>query len=287
MALARCADATGQRDYFTEAENWFTGLQKVYPQKIWNSTLVNFHRSGIIWESLALVAHHVPAESGFHTKIQQYVRDFEAFLARAWENDKDTWSFASARALALRWQSKAVKGKSARAKIKKWAKEHVQRFLGAGKSVKSGILARIGAGGYTCGPLQGLTSLAAVVGGAELVQVVLSLLEKDIDNYQLGPSPEGPVKAEIWIPKLANAGLETRAETLEASQSKLVGSFFRDKDQLKMEKRSTLRVDDVVQCMVAMTQALKTLEGIQGVEVQKPGQEADEAEKSIPHEAEL
>jgi len=36
---------------------------------------------------------------------------------------------------------------------------------------------------------------------------------------------------------------------------------------MKLEKRNSLRVDDVVQCMVAMTQALKTLGGIQGVVV--------------------
>merc|ERR1711924_232635 len=141
--------------------------------KLWNSTLVNFHRSGIIWESLALVAYHVPPESGFHSKLQQYVRDFESFLSRAWDENTEVWSFASARALALRWQSKALKGKSNRARIKKWAKEHVQRFLGAGADVSKGTLARIGGAGYTCGPLQGLTSLAAVVSDSELLQVVL------------------------------------------------------------------------------------------------------------------
>jgi len=199
MAVVRCANATGQRDYFLEAENWFTGLQKVYPQKLWNSTLVSFHKSGIIWESLALVLSHVPAESAFHSKLLQYVRDFEGFLKRVWDENESTWSFASARALAIRWQSKALKSKKNRAAMKRWAQEHVDRFLGQKKGaaavdMSEGILARIGGAGYTCGPLQGLTSLAAVVSNAELVHVVLQLLEKDIDRYQLSASNEGPDK---------------------------------------------------------------------------------------------
>lgn len=36
---------------------------------------------------------------------------------------------------------------------------------------------------------------------------------------------------------------------------------------MKMENRLSFRVDDTVQCMVALTQALKTLEKIQGVVV--------------------
>jgi len=253
MALVRCADATSQRDYFLEAENWFSGLQKVYPQKLWNSTLVSFHKSGIIWESLALVLSHVPAESAFHSKLLQYVRDFEGFLKRVWDENESTWSFASARALAIRWQSKALKGKKNRAAMKRWAQEHVDRFLGQKKGaaavdMSEGILARIGGAGYTCGPLQGLTSLAAVVSNAELVHVVLQLLEKDIDRYQLSASNEGPDK-------------------VLARNAPLLGVFFRDEQQMKLEKRNSLRVDDVVQCMVAMTQALKTLGGIQGVVV--------------------
>lgn len=250
MALARCAAATGQKEYFSDAESWFEGLQKVYPQKLWNSTLVSFHKSGIIWESLALVLSHVPADSDFHDSLLQYVRDFEAFLLRVWNETPETWSFSSARALALRWQSKALKGKKSRTMVKKWAQEHVDRFLGRETEVSKGVLARIGGQGYTCGPLQGLTSLAAVVSDAELVQVVLKLLEKDLNSYQLGPSNEGPDKV------LSRPGHDV-----------LSGAFFRDDQQLKLERRRSLRVDDVVQCAVAMTQALKTLEGIQGVTV--------------------
>lgn len=275
MAVVRCADATSQPDYLLEAENWFAGLERVYPQMRWNSTIVSFHKSGIIWESLALVLAHVPAQSSFHSKLLQYVRDFEAFLWKHWQENPAAWSFASARALALRWQSKALKGKKNRKAVKKWAQEHINRFLGLaseameegqqkdaeGIDIAKGILARIGGRGYTCGPLQGLTSLAAIVSNAELIHVVLQLLEKDIDSYQLSALNEGPENLKVL-----------------SRHPGAAGGFFRDESQMKLEKRNSLRVDDVVQCMVAMTQALKTLDGIQGVVVDpetKPTPAAD------------
>lgn len=124
-------------------------------------------------------------------------------------------------------------------------------------------MARIGGAGYTCGPLQGLASLAAVVSNAELVQVVLQLLEKDIDRYQVSPSNENQ-------PQVSKEALWREAG--------LTGAFFRDEQQMKLEKRRSLRMDDVVQCMVALTQALKTLEGIQAVVVdpEKVGASATE-----------
>lgn len=271
MALVRCANATGQRDYFAEAENWFHGLQKVYPVNLWNTSLVSFHKSGIIWESLALVLSDLPAESSFYGKLLQYVRDFESFLLAIWKERPDSWSFASARALALRWQSGSLKKKKERTAVKKWGQDHVDRFLGGSKGtadISKGILERIGGAGYTCGPLQGLTSLAAVVSSAELVQVVLQLLEKDIDRYQV--SPAKPDEATTDSPKKELDSI--------AREAGLAGAFFRDPEQMKMEKRTSFRVDDTVQCMVALSQALKTLEGIQGVVVNKEeGQGASSA----------
>merc|ERR1719343_1726373 len=49
MAVVRCADALGERSYFQEAESWFIGLRKMYPEKSWNTSHVSMHRSGIIW----------------------------------------------------------------------------------------------------------------------------------------------------------------------------------------------------------------------------------------------
>lgn len=250
MAVVRCADATGQRKYFAEAESWFVGLKKVYPPALWNKTLVSFHKSGIIWESLAHVDSHLPMDSTFHASLVQFIKEFEAFLSKAWLETPDTWSFATARALSLRWHSKALKGKKPRAHVRRWAQEHVDRFLGRTKtklgdppsSLSKGLLERIGGGAYTCGPLQGLTALAAVLTDAELIQVVLQLLEKDVDRYQLGP-------AKIAI-------------------TEVNGGFARDEQQMKMEQRRSLRVDDSAMCMIALTQALKTLDTIVGVAVE-------------------
>eukprot|EP00927_Polykrikos_kofoidii_P048693 TRINITY_DN42920_c0_g1_i1.p1 TRINITY_DN42920_c0_g1~~TRINITY_DN42920_c0_g1_i1.p1 ORF type:complete len:506 (+),score=100.16 TRINITY_DN42920_c0_g1_i1:88-1605(+) len=260
MAMVRCADALGEKHYFQEAEAWFQGLQKLYPQDLWNATLVNFHKSGIVWESLSLVLSHLPVESSFHERVLEYVVAFEAFMAKLWAENPNAWSFASARALVIRWRSQSLKKKKQRSKVRKWAREHVDRFLGRKSAslkggeagLTEGILARMGGAGYTCGPLQGLTSLAGILADADLVQVVLKLLEKDVDRYQLiaaTPAPWGP---------LVDAGFAVE------------GSFFRDDQQLLLEKRRTIRVDDPVQCVIALTQALKALDTFIGVEVELP-----------------
>jgi len=257
MAVVRCGEALGIKSHLDEAETWFVGLGKVYPHSIWNQSLVSFHRSSIMWESLSVIASHVSRSSSFHEDLQEYLGQFEMFLRQVWEESPESWSFSSARALALRWQSKGLK-KKRRAMLKRWAKEHVDRFLGrqskagslAGspeKSVSEGILAKIGGAGYTCGPLQGLAALAAVLNDPELIQVVLQLLEKDIKHYQLSDSNSGPFK--------------------EMVSPSTLGAFFRDEQQLKMERRRSFRVDDTAMCLIALTQALEVLAGIQGVVV--------------------
>merc|ERR1712232_1508285 len=125
MAMVRCANATDQRHYFQEAEAWFMGLQKVYPQNIWNQTLVSFHKSGMIWESLALVASSLPQASSFYKQLLVYMGDLENFLWQAWGKDVQAWSFASARGLSIRWQSATLKTRKQRAWVRKWAQEHV------------------------------------------------------------------------------------------------------------------------------------------------------------------
>lgn len=259
MAMAVCANATGQRQYFEEAEGWFMGLLKLFPQRLWAESKTSFHSFGIVWESLSLVSTHIPRDSSFYDNLQEYIAKLETFLWAKWKETPDAWSFATARALAIRARSKALKTQKARAHVKKWAKEHVSRFLhgdnkaatlsgdAAAASVEASILERLGGGGgYTCGPLQGLTSLATVAQDAQLVQVMLQLLEKDVDRFQLGPGK--PLE-----------GLE--------DQAPVSGAFFRDAEQLKLERRQSIRVDDPAQCVVALAQALRTLEGIRGVEI--------------------
>lgn len=271
MAMVRCADAIGQHEYFKDAESWFVGLQKVYPRESWNETLVSFHKSGIIWESLALVDSHLPIDSTFHAQLVKYIKDKETFLSGLWKQNEKIWSFASARAIALRWNSRAMKGKKKQRKqMRQWAKEHVDRFLGRGKGDnQKGLLDTIGTESYTCGPLQGLTAIASVLSDAELVQVVLQLLEKDVDKYQVKQDIESTSKFSM-------------------KPEEVKGSFFRDQGQMKLEKRSSLRVDDAVQCVIALTQMLRTLETIHGVEVAPEDHQATEAndEDASSHSAE-
>ena len=170
----------------------------------------------------------------------------------------DFWSFSSARALAVRWSSKGLR-KHQRKLLRRWASEHVDRFLGrSGDSIKAGpskevsegILARIGGNRYTCGPLQGLASLAGLLNDAELIQVVLQLIEKDIHRYQLSDLNFGP---------------------FDSALPELLGGFFRDSEQLVLESRQSLRVDDTAMCLIAMSHLLETLQGIKGVIVDPSG----------------
>merc|ERR1712019_188279 len=159
-------------------------------------------------------------ESSFLSNLLSYVVTFESFLRSAWEENPSAWSFATARALAIRWRSGKLKTKKRRTMMKKWAKEHVDRFMGRSSGdISEGILAKIGPAGCTCGPLQGLTSLLSILSDAELVQVVLKLMEKDVDAYQLTPKSDGS-----W------GDLVNKVKVVD-------GTFRRDDAQLKMEKR--------------------------------------------------
>ena len=124
-------------------------------------------------------------------------------------------------------------------------RSHVHLSDGPNDGISKGILARIGGARYTCGPLQGLASLAAILKDAELIQVVLQLMEKDITRYQIQDSNPGPFR----------------------TASSLLGGFFRDDDQLQLEQRKTLRIDDTAMCLIAITHMLETLTSIQSVVV--------------------
>jgi len=265
-AMVRCANATNQKKYLEEAEVWFGGLTKTFPPHTWKST--SFHKNGIVWESLALVGSHLPEASSFYAALQEFILNFESFVKQAWDEDANAWSFASARALAIRARSRATRNKKQRSKIRKWAQEHINRFLGRSKSsfndgdVSQGILQRIGGMGYTCGPLQGLSSLATVLMDSELLQVILKLMEKDVQTYQVGV-------ASAESSGLASEDVDTR------------GSFFRNQQQLELEKRNSLRVDDTVMCVVALTQTLRMLDGVLGVSMPVPEiQDTDEEANS-------
>lgn len=74
---------------------------------------------------------------------------------------------------------------------------------------------------------------------------MLQLLEKDVNRYQLSQLNPGPLG--------------------EASET--LGAFFRDEDQLQLEKRSSMRVDDTAMCLLAISHMLEALTAIKGVVV--------------------
>ena len=125
-------------------------------------------------------------------------------------------------------------------------RSHAHLTDGPNDRISQGILARIGGSRYTCGPLQGLASLAAILKDAELIQVVLQLMEKDITRYQIQESNPGPIRKP---------------------PADLLGAFYRDEDQLQLEHRKTLRIDDTAMCLIAMTHMLETLTSIKSVVV--------------------
>lgn len=265
-AVVRCAHVVGKPKYFQDAESWFKGLQKVYPAKMWNATWVGYHKNSIVWESLAIVAESLPKESSFHADVVRHLELFEAQLRELWKADPNLWSFASARALSIRLHGK-LRTKKQRTDLKVWVKEHVDRFLGpkAGsfkgdplkateRELTEGILARVGREKYTCGPLQGLVSLATVLSSPELITVVLQLMEKDVGRYQMRTLHENKLKPPF-------------EPELDEFDPGVVGGFFRDEGQMDMEKRRSIRMDDTAQCVVALTSVLRTLETIAGVAV--------------------
>eukprot|EP00811_Abedinium_folium_P033748 NODE_6689_length_1648_cov_8.450362.p1 GENE.NODE_6689_length_1648_cov_8.450362~~NODE_6689_length_1648_cov_8.450362.p1 ORF type:complete len:469 (-),score=192.03 NODE_6689_length_1648_cov_8.450362:160-1566(-) len=254
MAVARCGDALGETEHLQEAESWFVGLRQTYPQTMWNATIVNFHRTGMILEALSLVVLHLPAESSFKRSLLLYIEDLEIFLRQTWNKDSSIWSFATARALALRYRSGDLKTSKRRKKARLWAREHMQRFLGrmgggSGETGDYGLLAQLGGASYMCGPLQGLAALASVLSSAELVQSVLQLMEKDVNQYLLVPGGAAPPD-----------GLAPLAVDSEG----IAGGFFRDENQMQMEKRRSIRSDDVSMCVIALTQSLQVINAAQG-----------------------
>ncbi|CAK9070519.1 unnamed protein product [Durusdinium trenchii] len=259
MAAVRCGEALSLKVQLEEASAWFQGLSSIYPENLWKESFSSFHRAGITWEALAVTKRHIGKDSNFHRELENYLHRFELFLRDVWEENSEHWSFASARALSVRFA--AAKKKKARSRFRTWASEHVDRFLGrqhlhlkdGPEGLSQGILARIGGARYTCGPLQGLASLAAILKDAELIQVVLQLMEKDIRRYQLSDSNLGP--------------LQGSNEEFELLSSHLEGSFFRDEEQLRLEDRKTLRVDDTAMCLIAVSQMLETMKSIKSVVV--------------------
>eukprot|EP00913_Durusdinium_trenchii_P001391 g1287.t1 len=293
MAAVRCGEALSLKVQLEEASAWFQGLSSIYPENLWKESFSSFHRAGITWEALAVTKRHIGKDSNFHRELENYLHRFELFLRDVWEENSEHWSFASARALSVRFAvglfwaflypeivqdsarqnevglrlpkptkiptgrgSSPPRKKKARSRFRTWASEHVDRFLGrqhlhlkdGPEGLSQGILARIGGARYTCGPLQGLASLAAILKDAELIQVVLQLMEKDIRRYQLSDSNLGP--------------LQGSNEEFELLSSHLEGSFFRDEEQLRLEDRKTLRVDDTAMCLIAVSQMLETMKSI-------------------------
>ena len=73
-------------------------------------------------------------------------------------------------------------------------------------------------------------------------------MEKDIARYQIQESNPGPIRKP-------------------AALLGLLGGFYRDDDQLQLEHRKTLRVDDTAMCLIAITHMLETLASIKSVVV--------------------
>lgn len=254
MAAVRCSDAIGDTTLLEELQSWFVGLQ-VYTQQMAKLAEASFHRAAMVWESLALVASRIRPGSDLHENLLEWLGTFEMQLRAAWQDGPSAsrpWSFASARAIAIRFHSKDLAKKPKhRRLLADWAKEHADLFLGRGSSAGTGgLLSRLRENNYTCGPLQGLTSIASIdFNDAELLQVVMELIEKDIVLFQI---------SEL------NQGLLTgRAKGRRLMQ----GSFFRDAWQLQREQRHSMRIDDTAQCLIAIMQAMKVLEGIEGIDM--------------------
>lgn len=272
MATVRCANATQSKEHLQEAESWFVGLQKIFPKRLWgDERVVSFHKNAIIWEALAIVSMYLPRKSSFYEDLQELIAELENHMWEEWTKKGSLWSFSSARAIAVRWDSGGYKTKRSRQRARRWGSEHLARFMGDTSSDKpSGLLAQLGEG-YLCGPSQGLAPLAAMLGDAKAVHLVLKLLERDVAKHQLGMTDESIASRTPGLPV--------------DREGEVRGAFVRDGFQLQSEMRRSLRVDDPAQCVVALTEALRLLEGLQGVEIEAPHAAEAEAPAAAEFEA--
>jgi len=251
LAVVQCGSALQQQEVFSDVQSWFATIHKAYSREA--RAQQSFHANAILWESFVKISSLVREGSSFAEELADFLEDFEAYLQAQFDKDPRVWSFSGARAAVLNW---AIAKKAARRKkFGKIIDEYMKRWKQIAPSMKISEM-------YTCGPLQGLAPLLLRRGdqAAELVSSVLAMAEKDVDLYQ--------VAADRGNGEPSHAAQQLGGRVLAPQGMLLEGAFFRDVAQLQNEKRTSIRIDDTAQCVMALTRTLHLLEDLVGVEVE-------------------
>merc|ERR1719350_2080297 len=99
-------------------------MQRTYTQNTWKQN--SFHHNAILWESFALISTLVRKGSSFADDLEGFLKDFEAYMLKEFEEKKASWSYSSARASVLAWNH--AKKASRRKAFGKAVDEHMQRW---------------------------------------------------------------------------------------------------------------------------------------------------------------
>jgi len=253
LAVVQCGSALNQQEVFSDVQAWFTAITKAYTRE--HREQQSFHSNAILWESFVKISSLVREGSSFAEELQDFLEEFEAYLQVQFDKDPRVWSFSGARAAVL--SHLMAKKAARRKKFGKIIDEYMKRWKQIAPQMKINEM-------YTCGPLQGLAPLLLRRGdqAAELVSSVLAMAEKDVDLFQV-TADRGDGTPSQAAQRLGDAVLTKQGALLE-------GAFFRDQQQLVSEKRTSVRVDDTAQCVMALTRTLQLLDDLVGVEVEDP-----------------
>jgi len=262
LALVQCSTALKEPQYLEIAEAWFASIEKAWPQSSWSQS--SFHLNSILLESFVRMATVIRKGSSFHDELTKFIGRFEVHLHNDFWQSASTWSFSGAHATVLAWQGE--KKKTKRKTLAKLIAEYERRWLAIAPTLNA-------TESYTCGPMQGVASLLLKPSSnaASMVQHLLTTVEKDVDRYQVTFDDH---TASIAATRLSES---IRLKFGDALQ----GSFLRDDQQLAAEKRYSLRIDDVSQCVVALTRTLELLDTLVGVEVDTQSED-DEGSNDVP-----
>lgn len=250
--IARCEQALGFQEKWSTISQWFVAANQAVAQVAPKFDKITHHMLGIVWEALSFVATQLPHER--HEQVREadkVVAIVEKAMYKHFSkgDKKSVWSYSGAAAVALRANSTSLEG-SVKRRLRKLAGAHSKRF-------RDNIMPGMNVSQLcTCGPVIGLAPLATVLQDTRLAMLVLELVNKDIDLFQV---PQSFASDEI-------AGLGWFAKAPEPAR--LRGAFGRHPQHLAMEARTQgMRVDDTGVCLAAVGAALRMVQGMPGIEV--------------------
>jgi len=279
MALLRCHKALGKTVKAGTQLQWVMAADQAVAQVAPAFKKLSHHMLGVVWEALASFQAQLPAaQTSAAAKVGKVLAVVERAMRKQFKKgaSQGVWSYSGAAAVALR-ASHAGLGAAEKERFAEQAAEHASRF-------RDSLLPGMNSTQLcTCGPVSGLAPLATFLQDARLAMLVLELVTKDIELFQVPPGEDSAPGAEAGL--LAGA----------PEASRFAGAFLRSTAQLEMEGRpKTMRIDDTATCFASVAAALRMVEAMPAVEAPPSAGTPDSlpadgeaAADEAPHGAEL